>query len=355
MENVTGVVVVGDPHVDLVYTNTLFTDIQRQIALDFAKSHGEESPEELEGEISRIIAGLPKKILGNLRRIPGGNGFNSASTTARLGMDTWLISLIGEDAPDLIHACDSQQINPSYVRKVPHPTPISTIIEDPLHTKILIAQNWKHALDLATYPIKAIPNLDQAIIFFTPIEPSCETIYRATHNKAKLTAITIEAQKVTRLSDLSFLRDQPVDLLFGNASDLAQIIQITPQNPLSIEACDIVKIDREVQQLAVIRVYTAGHHGVWVLSSDFEPLFIPIFSVSVKNRTGAGDTFAAAFIACMYRQLCASESTVENYTWKAKSQLALCARYASAASALRIRDGFVPLHDEIIAFLTSQN
>lgn len=93
-----------------------------------------------------------------------------------------------------------------------------------------------------------------------------------------------------------------------------------------------------LEQGCEIVVATLGAKGVFVQTAD-RTFSLPAFHVDVKDTTGAGDTFNAAFLACMAKEY----------------DLYDCARIATAASALQIqqigaRKG-MPSEDEAKNFL----
>lgn len=96
-----------------------------------------------------------------------------------------------------------------------------------------------------------------------------------------------------------------------------------------------------LEQGCKIVVATLGAKGVYVCTRD-EKFAFPAFHVDVKDTTGAGDTFNAAFLSCL----------AKGY------DLHRCARLATAASALQIQQfgarGGMPDENEAKRFLQEQ-
>ncbi|MCP4764401.1 MAG: hypothetical protein GY870_21685, partial [archaeon] len=76
-----------------------------------------------------------------------------------------------------------------------------------------------------------------------------------------------------------------------------------------------------------------------------------IINVKVKNRTGAGDTFAAGFLAKLYESIKSAEDyrkkTDDEKEWIFK----VCLLFATSAAAVKISKGLAPTREEIIKML----
>lgn len=120
-----------------------------------------------------------------------------------------------------------------------------------------------------------------------------------------------------------------VDIAFPNEAGLAALTQAT-----DIRTGAEALLDAGVKTVVV----TCGASGVRIFEKGYYHEQ-PVFSVEVKDSTGAGDCFNAAFIT----------SLLNNRT------LAQSAKYASAAAAISI--GFVgareglPSHEQVMRFL----
>ena len=90
-----------------------------------------------------------------------------------------------------------------------------------------------------------------------------------------------------------------------------------------------------------IVVATLGAKGVYVCTEK-EAFTFPAFRVDVRDTTGAGDTFNAAFLSCLSKGY----------------DLQACARLATAASALQIQQigarGGMPQEKDARQFLLAR-
>jgi sulfofructose kinase len=86
-------------------------------------------------------------------------------------------------------------------------------------------------------------------------------------------------------------------------------------------------------------IVTCGANGCWSLSASGEGTVRhhPAFRVQAKDTTGCGDVFHGAYAACLARSDCLEDSI----------------RFASAAAALRAKEGEIPRRVAVEQFLTN--
>jgi sugar/nucleoside kinase (ribokinase family) len=87
-------------------------------------------------------------------------------------------------------------------------------------------------------------------------------------------------------------------------------------------------------------VITDGPNGCWSLSSGGESAVRhhTAFLVTAKDTTGCGDVFHGAYAACLARGDCLEDRI----------------RFASAAAALRAKEGEIPRRAAVEQFLSAQ-
>ena len=137
-------IVVGELHQDLFYRTSIFTDITDSLV----KSLSEKNPslsdkESLRAFLFDHIDDLSKKVNGDMYVKRGGNGNNSAEALSKLNVPVRLMTTVGLGVEWMYDELKNLNIETDLVFKVEYPTPISTIIEDPNITKILVAPNAK--------------------------------------------------------------------------------------------------------------------------------------------------------------------------------------------------------------------
>ncbi len=78
---------------------------------------------------------------------------------------------------------------------------------------------------------------------------------------------------------------------------------------------------------------------------------IPPYKVTVVNRTGAGDTFAAGFIAKLYDFLQSKQDPRQLTGQQLEHLWKKCAEYGGAAAAFKISRNHAPDKNELEEFL----
>ncbi len=299
------VVVVGKLHQDLVYRTTAYSDLAKNLAKNLLANLGSEITEEdLETAILKIIDDSAKKISGNAEVKRGGNGNNSTELLAKLQIPLQLMTTVGQGVDWMFPELQGLGINTSTVYQVPYPTPISTIIQDPQITKIFVAPNLKAKMNFETIEINDSAFDGARIIFFTPIADKYTKVLQQVQNRPIISAFTLELQKIQNLDQLKGVVPYPADLVFANLNDAAQICGLdVSQTEEELLDERLTQVEEIMKNYAHIRVYTLGKYGSWICIDSHSSVNIPVFKVEVMNRTGAGDTFAAGFIAYMFEHI----------------------------------------------------
>ncbi len=347
------VILVGELHQDLFYSTDFFTNLSQSLAhwlisqfKEIEQSIIKNSPEELKKKILSVINDTPKKIGGETYIKRGGNGNNSAMLINNLGIPTQLMTTIGSGHEWILPEMEKLGIETKTIFKVEDKGPISTIIEDPNITKIFVAPNLKENMNFEKVNITENDFKDAKIVFITPLADKYANILQILSNLDVISAVTIETQKIENKTQLEKYYQAKTDLLFANLNDLALILgnDISDNSEAAIHK-RLIEMDDVFQQYATVRVYTLGKYGAWVSSMESIPktiINVPIIPAEVKNRTGAGDTFAAGFISYLYNHCSGKKEFSSLAQDELNNLLKKSAEYATAAATLKVSTGNAP-------------
>lgn len=376
------VLVVGELHQDLFYRTDAFGRIADaissdvQINLESLQANTSDVKSQLRGIVMKSIGRTAKKYGGESYIKRGGNGNNSATILAKINVPTGLCTVVGRGSDWMIPEVKALGIDTSTIFKKDAPTPISTIIEDPETTKIFVAPNFKK--DMNFRGIKLPDNLyrNSLIVFFTPMDKKYKHLLEVANLSGKLTAFTLELQKIDNFPDLKECVGVKSEFLFCNLNDALKVCEseIGEKIPrmeeykvkhegedAKIEAdyqeMKVEKVDAVLREFANIRIYTMGKYGAWLrFGPKKEPRMLhqKIIDLPVINRTGAGDTFAAGFIGKLFEKIGSEQSYKEMSDGEKEWMFKVCLLYATAASALKVSTGDAPKKSDIVELIQKQ-
>jgi len=344
------VIIVGEMHNDLFYKCEFFKALEDQlaerIARDNAKLEGMKN-EEIKNLIHAVISDLPKKNPAEAFIKRGGNGNNSTELFGKLGVPIKLMTVVGRGSEWMKDELDAMGVDTSCIFQLPKTTPISTIIEDPVTTKIFTAANLKKDMNFSTISIENSHFADASIAFFTPMSAKFEPILSKLQGMpiGVTTAITLESQAIDNLEALQQIVKLKIDVLFVNKADA---ISVSATKSLD-------DADKVLQRFARIRVITLGSEGS-VIRSDFcQPVMLPVFQVKVIDRTGAGDSFAAGVLLKCH-EFIEKNGNLVKYLEKAsqKDKVALLTdlgTFGTAVASLKVSTARTPTRLEVAEFL----
>ena len=360
MDSGNKVLIVGECHIDLYYKNTLFSDLIENSSkkiMDFYKNSDIKSKNDLKDILRETISDYHKKIQSSSFIKRGGNGNNSAELLINLGIPVKLLTVIGSNASWIVSELRDLGIDVSSIYLLDKPTPISTIIDDPPITKILVAPKFKQEMNFNNITLSNEVFQGVKIIYFTPIAAKFKKIVHMVENSEIISAFSIELQKVKLYSELKDLLKFKMDILFANLKDLLEIFKKKIEDPNDSQAIEdtITEIDKKLRTHSFIRIYTSGRKGSFIRADNKINLVIPIVPVKVLDQTGAGDTFSAAFLAKLF-------SIVENKTKLSTlyqqnnrnsllNTLKQCGEFSTYAAAYRLNRGKSPNKKELEEFI----
>jgi len=295
-------VVVGDPDLDYVYATS-------RVPLADEK--------------------VPGRKLG---AFPGGTAANAACAAATLGLRVAAYGRVGDDADGrlLLAANDRFGVSNAFMRVVDFPTATTLIIVD---------QSGEKALVFAPMPFQPLDDAEfltvarQARIVYTMPRNLDEhrRIAALARAAGAEVAIDIEAMVAPTRAHLEALLGN-ADIVFINEGGF----RATSDAPITTEALrPLLAFGPRVVAL------TLGARGAIAVTRDSEA-HQPGFPVDMRDSTGAGDCFNAAFLSADLR----GEDIAQSLRFA-------CAAAAISVGAVGARSG-LPSQNEVLSFLTAR-
>lgn len=347
-------IIIGELHQDLRYETEFFEDLSKIIAQQL-HTFINYNPDDLrkpliEKIIKKAIANIPKKIIADCNLKRGGNGNNTAEFCAKLGLSTTLITVIGKYSDWMIDELNSLGVNTDLIFKNELLTPVSTIIESPFTTKIFIAQNLKEKMNFEGANLD--PNIFNhfKLLYITPIAQKFKKILNISKTYELIRCVNIESQKVKNFEYLEALIEDQIDILLMNKGDANLILD---------EKLSLNELDNYFKKFASIRLYTAGGEGSYLYTDNFE-LSCPTIQLKfVKDRTGAGDCYAAGFLiklSELIKDKSELKKLLENQSSdQVKGIFMKCMKYGTYTALYKISTQLIPKKEDIEEFIEKIN
>jgi len=217
----------------------------------------------------------------------GGKGSNQAIGTARLGAQSSLVAIIGEDklAEIALDLYAAEGIDTKYLRQTADsPTGVGFIILNPRGENFIILDMGANNLMDASYVDLAEPQIASSDVVMAVLEIPVSAAARGLELGRKHGAITIlNPAPAQRLPPEIF---QFIDYLTPNESELRILLGLAPDDSTPTR-----ELAGQLRGLGVKNVVvTMGSQGVLVLTDTVDE-FMPAFKVEVVDTTGAGDSF----------------------------------------------------------------
>ena len=218
---------------------------------------------------------------------PGGKGSNQAVGTSRLGTESYLVGLIGEDklgdiAVDLYAA---EGVNTDYFVRTPdHPTGVGFIILNEAGDNFIILDMGANNLIDPAFVDRAEEQIARSDIVMSVLEIPVPAAARAMElGKKHGVGTLLNPAPAAPLPDDAL---RHIDILTPNESELRILLGLAADDPTpTTELAQRLK-SRGVQTVIV----TMGSRGALILTGDDE-IMVPPVPTEVVDTTGAGDAF----------------------------------------------------------------
>ncbi|BBH25032.1 ribokinase [Paenibacillus baekrokdamisoli] len=218
--------------------------------------------------------------------IPGGKGANQAVCCAKLGADSTMIGLVGDDwfGTKVIDSLNANGVDTSYIQTLESAsTGVASITHMKEDNTIIVVPGTNGMLTEAE-----LQDLEQLIqeddILLVQLEIPIQTVFTALRMAKQIGAVTIlNPAPYTTLSDELL---ELVDYITPNETEFEQMIGRTFSGESSLEQA----ISDWQNQRSAMMIVTRGKHGCsYFLHEDVVTVTPP--EVNVIDTVGAGDAF----------------------------------------------------------------
>ncbi len=258
-----------------------------------------------------VFGSLNMDLVGNIERFPengetiigndyflnpGGKGGNQAFSASRLGVKTFMIGAVGDDAygqaltDNLAHG----DVDVSHVRASKHhPTGIATIYLQNGENRIIVFPGANHANEIMRVE-KALESANDGDIFLTQFECNMDVVTKSIrHAKENNMIVMVNPSPFKTIPDDVW---EDVDIVVLNEIESKQLFGVSGYNDKERKTIQTKASGMYLKHVLL----TQGSKGVWHIE---EPSVThhPAISVDVVDTTGAGDAFTGG-IACSLAQ-----------------------------------------------------
>jgi sugar/nucleoside kinase (ribokinase family) len=343
-------IIIGEMHQDLLYETSFFEILSERIVdqlLNFIQYNPDDLRKSLMNRIiKKTIANIPKKNSAKCTLKRGGNGNNTAEYCTSLGIPTKLISVIGKNSNWMVDELKHLGVNTELIFKNDLLTPVSTILKSNFTTKIFIAQNLKEKMNFEGTNIDTNVFTTGKIFYITPIADKFKNFLNISKMLKIFTCINIEAQKIRSFEHLESLIEHKINVLFINKDDANLILN---------QILSLDEIDSHFKKFANIRIYTAGNEGSYLFTDNVKLTYPTILLDIVKDRTGAGDCYAAGFLYKLF-ELVKDKSSFHKFLQdypldQIKELLLRCMELGTYCALYKISTQDIPKKDDLERFI----
>jgi sugar/nucleoside kinase (ribokinase family) len=230
----------------------------------------------------------------------GGNGASTSYTSARLGVSTRLLSVVGADriGGELLETLRAAGVDTTFVQRLEAPTPATVALVNVqgdrmlLHRPGLAATAFQNAPELTPAALDGMGHFHLANPFaMSNLRRHGPDLLRLARAAGLSTSVDTGWDSHGRwMADLGPCLPH-TGLLFGNAAELKMV---TGSGEPEVAAARLR--DRGVRTVVI----KLGDQGAAVYGDEDE-FRAPAFDVAAVDTTGAGDVFVGAFLAALQR------------------------------------------------------
>ena len=240
-----------------------------------------------------------KVLVDEMQFFSGGGGTNVACSLANFGLKTAYYGKIGDDASGKIILNDLAKfgVNSKFCfTDKETPTAISFVISCAEERTILVYKGACHFLVKEDIQFKEIKKTGW--FYLAPFYEKTAEMFSVLVNFAKENNIRVVANpsiEQIENNDQNFLQSlSKVDILLLNEEEASILVKSSPST--------IEELGKMVKKICFgIIIITQGHKGAVVL--DGENFYrAGAYRIAVKDKTGAGDSFGAGFLAGLLRE-----------------------------------------------------
>ncbi len=262
----------------------------------------------------------------------GGNAANVAVGMSRLGVQSGLVTELGDNAlaSIILHALEKENIEKTHIVQIPHTDSSLAIGISFQGDRTLFVEHVKRQNN---FPFDQMQNIQ--LVYLTSLGHEWETPYlraveMAERNGAKLAlnpgSIQLHEGKETLLKVL-----RKTYILFVNKEEGEMLIN--DKLPITNDQNDVRSLMRELQKLGPkMIVMTDGMNGAFALDENGKDYFLAAIPVTIVEKTGAGDAFTSGFLAAWYTGL-GIEKAME---WGAKNAASVIGKVGAQEGLLTL-------------------
>lgn len=225
-----------------------------------------------------------------------GKGANQAAACAHMGVNTVLLSAVGNDPQGELAITELREhgVNTDYIVSSRQPTGRAFIMNDPSGENIIIVTSGANELVSPAQQRETVDDLRRRgpvpIVLaqgeLTP-EHSVQLPRLVANSDSRL--VLNLAPVTTRDPDLLAVADP----LVLNEGEAAAVLDAAPGTPIE-------ELLERLRPIARSVVVTLGQRGAMILEGDAEPVHIPaVYVERVVDTTGAGDAFCGTLAAAL--------------------------------------------------------
>lgn len=290
-------------------------------------------------DVTAITHQLPRRgetVLGQeFTLISGGKGSNQAVMASRMGVPTWMVGCIGNDAfrHVVLDSLQENKVDTSFVDILDgEKTGVAHIrVDDSANNDIVIVplanvRTGRPKVD--GFFARAIPVNTILLQLEIPVET---VLYAAKKSKELGLTVIFDPAPAAALPDTIYA---DVDIVTPNETEASILTGVEVTDLESAQAAAKVLLAKGVK----VAIITLGEKGVLIASAESSE-HIPAYTVRAVDTTAAGDAFTGTLGACISKGMSLSEAV----------------KYAMAAGALAVTkvgaQSSLPLLDEVKKFM----